>query len=54
MAYAKKARGLMSKFIIKNELKNPTDLIAFNYENYYYSEKLSTANEFTFLRERVS
>ena len=54
MAYAKKARGLMSKFIIKNELKNPTDLIAFNYENYYYSEKLSAANEFTFLRERVS
>lgn len=50
MTYAKKARGLMTRFIIKNRIKNPEELIAFDYEGYFYSEEMSTENELTFLR----
>lgn len=51
MAYAKKARGLMSRFILKNELKNPEELLAFDYEGYRYDAKSSSEIEFTFLRD---
>lgn len=51
MAYAKKARGLMSRFIIKNQITNTEELMAFDYENYYFDPKKSTENEFYFLRD---
>lgn len=50
MAYAKKARGLMSRFIIKNKTTNPEDLLAFDYEDYRYDAKSSSETELTFLR----
>lgn len=50
MTYAKTARGLMTRYIIKNKLTKPEDLIAFDYKGYFYSEANSSDNELTFLR----
>lgn len=47
---AKRARGLMSRFIVKNQITNPEDLKHFEDEGYYFSEKLSTENHFIFTR----
>ena len=49
--YAKKARGFMSNWIIKNRVKKAGDLKNFNEEGYYYSKKLSTDSEPVFLRD---
>ncbi|MFB6319319.1 peroxide stress protein YaaA [Saccharicrinis sp. FJH54] len=49
--YAKKARGLMSRFILKNKLTDPEDLKAFNEEGYYFNGHLSTAENPVFTRE---
>ena len=37
--FAKKARGLMSRFIIDNQLTEVEDILGFDYEGYSYSEK---------------
>ena len=50
MTFAKTARGLMTRYIFKNKLTNPDDLIGFNYKGYFYSEAQSQENELTFLR----
>ena len=47
---AKKARGLMTRYIIKNEIKNKEDLKGFNSENYYFDESISDENQYTFVR----
>lgn len=49
--YAKKARGMMARFIIENQLSNVEDLQAFDNEGYYYNVKLSTKNKPVFTRE---
>lgn len=49
--YAKKARGLMSRFIIENEISDPSDLRAFDYEGYYFDESASTPAKLAFKRE---
>lgn len=49
--YAKKARGLMSRFIIKHALKNHEDLKAFDQEGYYYNNRLSTELKPVFTRD---
>ena len=51
--YAKKARGLMSAYIIKNRLKNPEDIKGFNVEGYKYSKSESNGNNWVFLRKEV-
>jgi len=48
--YAKRARGLMTRFIAENNINNPEYLKAFDYENYTYSEGMSKANELIFIR----
>ncbi|MEX3021343.1 peroxide stress protein YaaA [Kluyvera sp. STS39-E] len=48
--YAKKARGLMSRFIIENRLTKPAQLKEFNSEGYFYDVENSTADEFVFKR----
>lgn len=48
--YAKKARGLMSRFIIENQVNNPEDLKAFDYEGYYFDEGASSENMIAFKR----
>ncbi len=47
---AKRARGLMTRFIIKNNITKINDLKAFDYENYYFNEQMSDKNTFVFTR----
>ena len=48
--FSKKARGLMSKFIIQNKIKNPVDLKNFNDDGYKFNTKYSDDNNFLFVR----
>ncbi|MFK8274769.1 peroxide stress protein YaaA [Capnocytophaga cynodegmi] len=49
--YAKKARGLMVKYIIKNDVQTIDGLKGFNYEGYNFSESLSVKKgELVFVR----
>lgn len=49
--FAKKARGLMSRFIIQNKIKKSEDLMDFNLDGYRYSKKESKENSPVFLRK---
>ena len=49
--YAKKARGLMARWIIENNVKDFEELSGFNSDGYYYSKAESTATEPVFLRD---
>ncbi|OLO13304.1 hypothetical protein BUV99_13540, partial [Corynebacterium diphtheriae] len=42
--YAKKARGLMARFIIENQIKRTEDLKAFNTDGYYFDAILPPMN----------
>jgi len=48
--YAKKARGMMSRYIIENELEDIEDIKTFNNENYTFDDSLSNSSNFTFVR----
>ena len=48
--YAKRARGLMAKWIIENNIKDFEKLSKFNLDRYYFSKKDSTVTEPVFLR----
>ena len=49
--FAKRARGLMSRFIIQNKIKKSEDLMDFNLDGYRYSKKESKENSPVFLRK---
>ncbi|MFP6872239.1 MAG: peroxide stress protein YaaA [Verrucomicrobiales bacterium] len=49
--YAKKARGLMADFIIRQQLKKPCDLHAFNLAGYRYEKAGSKPGAPLFLRD---
>ena len=49
--FAKKARGYMTAYIIKNRIKDPKKLREFDVDGYRYSEDQSTASEPVFLRD---
>ena len=49
--YAKKARGLMARWIIQNKVKDFEDLANFNVDGYKYSKSESTATTPVFLRK---
>jgi len=49
--YAKKARGLMSRFIIKERLKKADQLQDFNLEGYQFDATRSQGNELVFTRK---
>ena len=49
--YAKKARGLMTRWIIQNKITNFEDLYGFNVEGYKYSKAESTTTVPVFLRK---
>jgi len=49
--FAKKARGLMSAFIIKNQIKHSDELKYFNLEGYTFNKKMSKGNEWVFTRK---
>jgi len=48
--FAKRARGLMTRFIAENNISNPEYLKAFDYDNYTFSEEMSKDNEMVFIR----
>ncbi len=48
--YAKKARGLMSRYILLNRLKDPEEIKSFDYEVYRFNEALSAADNWVFTR----
>lgn len=49
--YAKKARGMMSRFVIKERIDNPDALKQFDEHGYCYSPVHSKADTLVFLRE---
>lgn len=48
--FAKRARGLMTKFIAENNINKPEYLKAFDYDNYIFSAEMSKAGEMVFIR----
>ncbi len=48
--HAKRARGSMVNYIIKNRLQKMSDLFDFNHDGYHYDEKSSTDTELLFVR----
>ena len=48
--FSKKARGMMTRFIIDNNITDINDLKSFNYDNYILHESLSSEKEFIFTR----
>ncbi|HBY38995.1 hypothetical protein SAMN05216361_2758 [Marisediminitalea aggregata] len=49
--FAKKARGLMARYILQNKVEDVAGLKAFDTAGYYFSEEQSTETELVFLRE---
>lgn len=49
--YAKKARGMMARFIIENRIESVADLTQFNTAGYTFAEDESSATELVFKRE---
>ena len=50
MSYAKKARGLMSRYIIQNNIESHEGLLGFEEEGYAYDSRLSSEKELIFVR----
>ena len=48
--FAKKARGLMSRFIVLNNISDPEEIKAFDLEGYYFNNQLSNDNDWVFSR----
>jgi hypothetical protein len=49
--YAKKARGMMARYIIDNRISNVDELTKFDTAGYYFAEDESTPTELVFKRE---
>lgn len=50
VVYAKKARGMMSHYIITNRLQDPEDIKGFDYEGYMFNPAQSNKKEWVFTR----
>ena len=48
--FAKKARGLMSRYIIQNKITKPEDIKGFNVDGYEFREDLSNEKHYIFAR----
>ena len=51
--YAKKARGLMARYVIQNRIESVAQLRGFDLDGYYFSEAQSSANHLIFLRDHT-
>lgn len=49
--YAKKARGLMARYIIQNKIEDPEQLKEFDLDGYRFAESMSEGNTWTFIRD---
>lgn len=50
VVHSKKARGMMSRFIIKNKLMLSDEVKAFDYEDYFFYPQLSDDSKWVFVR----
>lgn len=48
--YSKKARGYLTRYIIKNKINSPNELKSFNYDGYTFNVNLSDNTNFIFTR----
>jgi cytoplasmic iron level regulating protein YaaA (DUF328/UPF0246 family) len=48
--YAKKARGMMVRYILDKDIQDAEYLKTFNYGDYEFDEKASSEKEFVFVR----
>ena len=51
--FAKKARGVMARYIIDNRITEPEALKSFSEAGYYYSDAQSQGDQWVFLRDEV-
>ena len=49
--FAKKARGLMTRYVIKNRIEDITDIQNFDEGGYFFSEAMSEDNKPVFCRD---
>ena len=49
--FAKKARGLMSRYVLENQINSPNDLVGFESDGYVFNEEFSTEISMTFTRK---
>ncbi|MBV4368962.1 peroxide stress protein YaaA [Erwinia phyllosphaerae] len=52
--YAKKARGLMSRYIIEHRLSQPEQLKSFNVDGYFFAADESSEHELVFKRREIA
>ncbi|PCJ95104.1 MAG: peroxide stress protein YaaA [Zetaproteobacteria bacterium] len=50
--FAKRARGMMARYMIQNRLETPEQLQSFNNDGYEFIEGLSDDTDFVFLRDK--
>jgi len=48
--YGKRARGLMTRFVVQNKIREAEKIKMFDLDGYYYNEQLSSTNEWVFTR----
>ena len=48
--FSKKARGMMTRFVVDNNISDISDIKSFNYDGYMFHKELSTDNELIFTR----
>ena len=48
--YSKKARGLMTRFIVDNQIESIDEIKSFNYDGYIFNEDMSSEKDFVFIR----
>lgn len=51
--YAKKARGMMCDYMIRNRIKSPEGLKGFDTDGYSFNDELSTGDDWVFTRDAV-
>lgn len=49
--FAKKTRGMMARFIVKNQLTDPEMLKHFTDDGYYYNDRLTKGDQWVFTRD---
>ncbi len=50
--YAKRARGMLSRYVIQNQITDPEEMKSFAEEGYGYDESMSSASHWVFARRR--
>lgn len=50
--YAKKARGMLSRYIIQHQLTGPQDIKSFNADGYQFNKRFSKGNNWVFTRKQ--